>query len=789
MKEERLQKGKAFCLATVIFGICESITSVVEAKDAWKMALISAFISCAVYLIGCFGKKQRYLVTMMWLAGIVIFLKTNWEGLENSARCFGNEIIQRVNTYYHTNYLLWYQKEKTEELTLVFLLIFLMLGMSETAFFWIKRKRAGQVAVSIIPILVLIGGLMLGKACSFWGMFWFLLTVFLWKLLPFQQEKWKNALVTGMVFLLASIIAVSPFAEKNMKEYHAVWYQKQLELEDKMLAFGEKYLNLNRLLAGGVQKKMTLSNQKPRQTGKEVLRITVSERPNANIYLKGFIGEEYENGSWSAGSEQEFSDFAQSQGYSLKEYARTIQNMQGKFAAHGEVPLEMSIETTGVMSGYTLVPYYVELNEDMQTAGDGAVKPSGEKNYTLAQLTESDEAAIISSKEAEQWESYCQYVKKHDLNYPKEELSRLSEVMEQVKNGEKQIYLNEYINTYTLFPQQEMMVKGLLWEDTVYSLELEEVPEGEEFTEYFLFHQKKGFCVHYATAGTLMFRMMNIPARYVSGYVVKPSAFQQDSDGNYTAVVTDESAHAWTEVFEEGIGFYPVEVTPAAADAAQEEENHTSETEKENRPTEENNLTHAETDQQKDTEQQNQQQTEKENQNGQNVGTEDSGQTPGLVNTSGGQTNRMEIEKVWKTIAILTAVTAVCALVVFAVRWRRKYVNERKYRHFHQKNRRKAALALGRETYRILKEMGYAKAKKMTDLEYGKWLEQNLVLEQEMSWKEFVALQQQAAFSDKEISLAQWQKLLHLYENLKMELIRGKSKRLILYWKYVKILS
>ena len=473
----------------------------------------------------------------------------------------------------------------------------------------------------------------------------------------------------------------------------------------------------------------------------------------------------------------------------MKEYARTIQNMQGKFAAHGEVPLEMSIETTGVMSGYTLVPYYVELNEDMQTAGDGAVKPSGEKNYTLAQLTESDEAAIISSKEAEQWESYCQYVKKHDLNYPKEELSRLSEVMEQVKNGEKQIYLNEYINTYTLFPQQEMMVKGLLWEDTVYSLELEEVPEGEEFTEYFLFHQKKGFCVHYATAGTLMFRMMNIPARYVSGYVVKPSAFQQDSDGNYTAVVTDESAHAWTEVFEEGIGFYPVEVTPAAADAAQEEENHTSETEKENRPTEENNLTHAETEQQKDTEQQNQQQTEKENQNGQNVGTEDSGQTPGLVNTSGGQTNRMEIEKVWKTITILVAVTALCALVVFVVRWRRKYVNERKYRHFHQKNRRKAALALGRETYRILKEMGYAKAKKMTDLEYGKWLEQNLVLEQEMSWKEFVALQQQAAFSDKEISLAQWQKLLHLYENLKMELIRGKSQRLILYWKYVKILS
>ena len=789
MKEEILQRSKALCLGTVILGICGSITSVVEADGAWKMAMVAVFVSCVVYLIGCFGRKQRYLVILVWMAGIAIFLKTNWEVLGDGAQNLGNKIIQRINTYYHTNYLLWYQQGEQGKLEVIFLLIFLVLGMLETIFFWWKRKRLGQIAVFIIPVLLLCGGLLLGKACSFWGMFWFLLTIFQWKLLPFQKEKWRNMAATGMVFLLAAITAVSPLADKVLEQYHGVWYQKQLELEDKMLAFGEKYLN--RLFAGKVQRNLTLSNQKPQQTGKEVLQITVSEKPTSNIYLKGFIGEVYENGSWSAGSEQEFSDFAQSQGYSMEEYTRTIQNMPGKLIAQRNEPFEISIETAGVMSGYTLMPYYVELEENMQASGDGAIKPLKEKEYTVTQMTKSAGAAKISEEEMEQWKCYQQYVKEHDLQYPKEELSRLAGLIESVENGEKERYLTKNIIINTPFYVQELVVKSLLWEDTSYSLELNEVPAGKDFAEYFLFEQKKGFCVHYATTGTLMFRMLNIPARYVSGYVISPSDFQRNSDGNYTAVITDENAHAWTEVFVAGAGFSPVEVTPSAADTVQEEN---VLGEEEEQKTEEDKLLQEEAEQQEESENQTgaKQQEESENQTGaeqQNpIGT-GSGQISGTQSAVKDQEHGVEIQKTLRIIVILAMIMAGCTLVILAVKVRRNHVNERKYKRFHQKNRGKGTLALGREIYRILKEMGYGNHKKMTDSEYGGWLEQNLVLEQEMSWKEFVVLQQQAAFSDKEISLEQWQKLLHLYERMKVELVHGKSQRLILYWKYVKILS
>lgn len=55
---------------------------------------------------------------------------------------------------------------------------------------------------------------------------------------------------------------------------------------------------------------------------------------------------------------------------------------------------------------------------------------------------------------------------------------------------------------------------------------------------------------------------MGIKARYVSGYAVSTSKFKKDSDGNYTAEVLDNQAHAWTEIYIDSVGWVPVEMTP-----------------------------------------------------------------------------------------------------------------------------------------------------------------------------------------------------------------------------------
>ena len=80
---------------------------------------------------------------------------------------------------------------------------------------------------------------------------------------------------------------------------------------------------------------------------------------------------------------------------------------------------------------------------------------------------------------------------------------------------------------------------------------------GEDFVAHFL-EEGRGFCVHFATAGTMLLRMQGIPARYVNGYVAT-----LDSRGWGT--VLDSDAHAWVEIYLDGYGWYPVDMTPGYA--------------------------------------------------------------------------------------------------------------------------------------------------------------------------------------------------------------------------------
>lgn len=90
-----------------------------------------------------------------------------------------------------------------------------------------------------------------------------------------------------------------------------------------------------------------------------------------------------------------------------------------------------------------------------------------------------------------------------------------------------------------------------------YDLDAPAMAPGEDFVEHFL-DTRRGYCVHFATTGVLLLRMQNIPARYASGYLA-----HLDSSGR--AAVLDSNAHAWAEIYLDGYGWYPVEMTPGYA--------------------------------------------------------------------------------------------------------------------------------------------------------------------------------------------------------------------------------
>lgn len=58
-----------------------------------------------------------------------------------------------------------------------------------------------------------------------------------------------------------------------------------------------------------------------------------------------------------------------------------------------------------------------------------------------------------------------------------------------------------------------------------------------------------------------MYRIYGIPSRYAVGFRVTPDLFEEQEDGRYKAVLTDEQAHAWAEIYFDGEGWLPVETT------------------------------------------------------------------------------------------------------------------------------------------------------------------------------------------------------------------------------------
>ena len=89
---------------------------------------------------------------------------------------------------------------------------------------------------------------------------------------------------------------------------------------------------------------------------------------------------------------------------------------------------------------------------------------------------------------------------------------------------------------------------------------------GEEgkptFASWFLEQQREGGPAYFATVATLAFRAQGIPARYVEGYRVDADKASAAAESDQPVTLTGADAHAWCEVYLNGIGWTPIEVTP-----------------------------------------------------------------------------------------------------------------------------------------------------------------------------------------------------------------------------------
>jgi len=100
----------------------------------------------------------------------------------------------------------------------------------------------------------------------------------------------------------------------------------------------------------------------------------------------------------------------------------------------------------------------------------------------------------------------------------------------------------------------------------------------DDFAQWFLEESDSGYCVHYATAATVLLRAAGIPARYVTGYMVSANA-------GGTTYVRKAHAHAWIECWLDGYGWMVLDATAPGSTEIPEQTDPTFPTEVPSTPT------------------------------------------------------------------------------------------------------------------------------------------------------------------------------------------------------------
>ena len=287
-------------------------------------------------------------------------------------------------------------------------------------------------------------------------------------------------------------------------------------------------------------------------SGRTVLRVTSDYR--GLMYLRGSSLAVYEGGVWKALPDGTYESYWSGQKPEISAlYFPAMQEQDGSVYT-------VTVDNIGAVGTCVYAPYFL-LPEDANESGMLPVEDAylsrkqGQWVHTMTFVDRDPSDSGGPGRAAAFF--YAGYAYDNYLDVP-EDLREILDLHARQAMG----YLTyESLPSINGFAQRIRVTKQFsahLGAYCQYDAGAPAAPEGVDPVYYFLSESNRGYCMHYASAVTLMLRAVGIPARYVNGFAANITSNRQTD-------VPDRAAHAWVEVWIDGFGWYPVEVTPAAA--------------------------------------------------------------------------------------------------------------------------------------------------------------------------------------------------------------------------------
>lgn len=554
----------------IILGITASLgafTNMFDISVRMFPVIVIIVVTSGMFLAVLKTKHRRIVIITLGILMVISVIVLR-KALINGIYSVANDVINVYNMYFGGRQLAFFDVKTHGRVfhalvqynTLLICMVAMIYSYILVTATWYKMFSAIHVLLSMIFI---IPGLILGKVPNS-AYITILVIYYLLCFMYHRNRKIYLVRMAALVLISTSIVGLifvfnrpaEYDAEKRYKKYSEGLNKlsEKLKLEDFSMKgikslFGKKETDT---ASGGIDGGRLGEVDKVKYSGDVMLRLEMLP-DNNNLYLKGFVANEYMGNSWEDMSDHHagiYNGFVD-ENPNIDLFSDGIKNNE-------ERSNYINIMYEKDPKDYCFFPYFFDTSE-LKTSSlyfDLRPKLNKEKEYFYMYKSISDG-------------EYYQYFNPYGTSETVEDLYYdisydVPENVTEMFDGilEDPVYYN---GTPAGLEACVKYVRNYLSSNTRYTLNPGKLKKGEDYVVEFLTEKKEGYCTAYASAAVLMFRYLGVPARYVEGYVISSgdmSKIRPNQNGLINVVVKDYSAHAWAEIYVPGLGFVPIEVTP-----------------------------------------------------------------------------------------------------------------------------------------------------------------------------------------------------------------------------------
>lgn len=530
------------------------------------------------FLLAALPEKKRFPLTALLFACLAAVLILFHSTLKDSFTAFSVPLFATLKEPYDVDLALPRLPEGASPLAAEVYMVLFLSWFFLSAFL----SKTGAVLSSLLSLAILLLGFYFGinpppLALALAGAFMISLPARL-KGTPLTHPEipaFLAALLMGLV--LSFVIPESRYEQPALFSKLQEEIVSFVDPYDPIFHAGNAYTGMMKGSAG----RQKLGNVKGiRYSGRIIADIEAADQPH-RLYLRSWTGGDYGSNQWKDLPDGRYESvahlFEKNQGewydqgawlmeviarspalsQSLSNYMKDDESVEG-------LKKDFNVDAVYEKTPFFLLPYDTSFGAPLFAYDRSPMSREGKAYSTY--LWNLPAGALLSMMEEENSsdpyfrtylgaeKEYRRFVYDHYLDIPdsvKEGLAALGPIPPAQSLSEKR--------------QRVEDIRRFLAENYSYTRSPGKTPAGKDFITYFLTESKKGYCTSFASAAVMLLRASGIPARYAAGLTVGADEIKGaplSEGGLHRLSINDHHAHAWAEVYVDGLGWRPVEMTP-----------------------------------------------------------------------------------------------------------------------------------------------------------------------------------------------------------------------------------